>query len=311
MRAVSLSQEPAHSVLKDEVVCGYRDISSEPYSGFSGSHKVGGNAINTTNGAGPHNLQTFLLASDGTVMHCLPGYWNPSDLVREVAFAARIHDLYTDPRYSSTQKKQLFQKMQMAHIDEHPAGMVMRSRMQSFDQEYEAEHRLNSSDTILDRGAALGVLKAKKENGQPSQRNPGRMATINAFKTTDRIMHERMASRPFVPYSRFDVAVFSDYGRPLYDKNEDFRNARGEFIDNGRVSDKPPEAVRHKEFIGQVPEQVRRRQARMTGESGRPASNWVRGGNSAGTSSTGSSSKQKVLWGQSGSSQQKVLWGQR
>lgn len=307
---MSLSQEPALSVLRDEVVCGYRDISSEPYSGFSGSHKVGGNAINTTNGAGPHNLQTFLLAGDGTVMHCLPGYWNPSDLVREVAFAARIHDLYTNPHYSSTQKKQLFQQMQMAHIDEHPASMVMRSRMQSFDQEYEAEHRLNTSDTILDRGAALGVLNKKRGNGQAgqrNQRNQGRMSASNAFKTTDRILHERMASRPFVPYSKFDVAVFSDYGRPLYDKNEDFRNARGEFIDNGRVSDKPPEAVRHKEFIGQVPDQVRRRQTRMTGESSRPASNWVRGGGSPVTSA---GSKEKVLWGQSGSSKEKVLWGQ-
>ncbi|MBZ0186669.1 MAG: hypothetical protein K8F91_10505, partial [Candidatus Obscuribacterales bacterium] len=68
MRAVSLSQEPALSVLQNELICGYRDIKSEPYAGFSGSHPLGSNAINTTNGAGPHNLQTFLLASDGTVM---------------------------------------------------------------------------------------------------------------------------------------------------------------------------------------------------------------------------------------------------
>jgi hypothetical protein len=113
---VSLSQEPAFSVLKNELVCGYRDISKESFAGFSGKHDVGGQAINTTNGAGPTNLQTFLMAPDGTVLHCLPGYWSPSDLVSEIEFAGRLYDVWSDQKLSSSQKNNLFSSMHLSHI---------------------------------------------------------------------------------------------------------------------------------------------------------------------------------------------------
>ena len=55
---------------------------------------------------------------------------------------------------------------------------------------------------------------------QPKLR-PSRPKQQDEFKTTDQIVHERMAARPFVKYADFDVAAFSDYGRPKYDKKQD------------------------------------------------------------------------------------------
>ena len=41
-------------------------------------------AVGTTNGAGGHNVQIFVLSPDGVVLHALPGFWHPEDLVREL-----------------------------------------------------------------------------------------------------------------------------------------------------------------------------------------------------------------------------------
>jgi len=213
---VSLSQEPAFSALQENFVCGVRDISNEPYAGLSGRHETSGNAVNTTNGAGPHNLQLFMLSADGTVLECLPGFWNPSDLVEEMKFAGQLNQVWLDPHLSSTQKTQDFRQMQIAHIQEHSPQMVRRSKMQGFDQKYEAEHRLNTSDTIANRNMIT-----------PNMLAPGGKLPQEAFKTCDEIMHERMASRPFVPIQRFDVAAYVEYGKPKYDKHEDARNSDG------------------------------------------------------------------------------------
>lgn len=40
-------------------------------------------------------------------------------------------------------------------------------------------------------------------------------------------MHQRMAMRPFLSYKKFDVDIFSDYGDPMYDKEENYRCADG------------------------------------------------------------------------------------
>ncbi len=225
-------------MLQNELVCGYRDISKEKWAGFSGRHDIGGNAVQTTNGAGPHNMQIFILAEDGTVMHCLPGYWNPKDLAGEVAFAARLHDVWTNPAMDYGQKTQVFARMQLGHIAEHSEGMVARSQLQTFDKSYEWKNRQHTSDTINRRSKYANVAYA-----QQSQMIP--QAT---FKTTDQIMHERMSMRPFVPYNNFDVVAFSDYGRPKYDKNEDFRGPGG--VDKA--------AARKHEMLGQVPERANR-----------------------------------------------------
>lgn len=179
---------------------------------MSGRHERQGNAVNTTNGAGPHNIQMFVLSQDGTVLHCLPGYWNSADLARELNFAYQLNKVYIDRTLRQNEKDQLFAQMQLKHIDAHPLEMVRRSHMQGFDQKYEAEHRLGTSDTIADRHLAQAYL----DGGHAPQ----------AFKTCDVIMHERMAKRPFMSFDHFDVSAFSDYGKPMYDKNEDEYDAR-------------------------------------------------------------------------------------
>lgn len=155
-----------------------------------------------------------MLSSDGTVLHCLPGYWNPRDLVYEMAFAAQLDEIWKDKSINLSQKKEQFKVLQLAHVNEHPRPMSRRSRMQGFDRKYEAQNRLKTTDTIKDRALVKQYLQAHKHI-------PG-----NAFKTTDVLLHERMAKRPFMHYTRFDVAKFSDYGKKIYDKNEDARDYR-------------------------------------------------------------------------------------
>ncbi len=214
---MSLSSEPILAKLQSEFVCGTRDIANEPYCGVSGRHAPGGKAIKTSNGAGPHNLQLFMLAPDGTVLHCLPGYWAPQDLAHELDLGSDLYRVWKNPSLSRGQKNRLFSQMQLAHMQEHPPDMVMRSKMQSFDQKFEAKHRVYQSDTVKNPQLAIQAL----------QTNDPRMLR-DAFKTTDEILHERMAQRPFVPYEKFDVAAYSDYGRQKYDKNEEMRDANGQ-----------------------------------------------------------------------------------
>jgi hypothetical protein len=216
---VSLSQEPALSALKNYFVCGTHDISNEPYAGASGSHETFGNAIKTTNGAGPHNLQIFMLAPDGTVLSCLPGYWNPEDLYGEMDLAYQLLQVWENPSLSRSKKDQLFVAMHLQHIQEHSPEMVRRSRMQGFDQQYEAKHN-PYSDTF--RNSQVAVQAAYSTLPMQAQN----------FKTTDEIFHERMARRPFVRYENFDVAAFSEYGKPMYDKQEDYRDASGRVVDH-------------------------------------------------------------------------------
>jgi len=211
-------------MLKNDFVCGYRDISSQRYAGASGKHRPDGNAVDTTNGAGPHNLQMFILSPDGIVLHCLPGYWSSADLARELQFAQELNKLWVDPALSLEEKRQRFSEMQIAHIDEHSQAEQRRSHMQGFDVQYEAKHRLYSTDVFYNPQAV----------DPAGDRMPPR-----AVKTTDVIMHERMAARPFVPYSDFDVAAFADYGKPMYDKHEDFRSADGQIQPGANLASEP------------------------------------------------------------------------
>jgi hypothetical protein len=215
---VSLSQEPAYSDLKNHFVCGYRNIIGEKYAGNSGTHGTRGNAVDTTNGAGPHNIQMFVMNPDGTVLHCLPGYWNPQDLTTELTFARQMNSLYLDNSISPADKLTAFRSMQINHIHQHSPDMVARSKMQSFDMKHEA-HRTNSDAVkyhVVDDGSW----------------GPG---VESAFKTTDEIMHERMAKRPFLAYDKFDVGAFADYGTSTYDKHEDSLDESGRLVGDHEV----------------------------------------------------------------------------
>ena len=216
---MSLSNDPAFSRLKNRFVCGYHDITGSDYAGRSGIHPIGGNAIRTTNGAGPHNVQLFMLAPDGTVLHCLPGYWDPEDLVVEMDLAEELYTVWKDRSLTRAQKDVRFAELQMGHTAMHSFRMVRRSRMQGFDQKFEAR-RADTSDAVADPSMLVGLPRK------------GKMPQ-NAFKTTDVIVHERMSARPFRAYNDFDVAAYTDYGRPKYDKREDSRDASGKPVNAG------------------------------------------------------------------------------
>ena len=222
---MSLSQEPAFSALKQYFVCGYRDISNQPYCGMSGRHEVSGKATRTTNGAGPHNIQLFMLAPDGTVLNVLPGYWNSQDLVPEMRLAYQLDQVWENPKLSRSQKDQYFRQMQMDHISKHSPAMVRRSHMQGFDAQYEAKTRLATTDVIKDKDAVRSAL------------NMNQMVPMSAFKTTDEIMHERLASHPFEQYQYFNVAAFCDYGKQKYDKHEDSFDSHGTLIKQREASE--------------------------------------------------------------------------
>jgi YHS domain-containing protein len=99
----------------------------------------------------------------------------------------------------------MFTRIQMMSIRRQPRAMVQRSGWQGFD-------KLNESNRIK-----MGVKRdtfVYDKNGKPTR-----------IKPTSTLVHERMAKRPFVRFSRFDTAVFADYGRPYYDNNAKIEGA--------------------------------------------------------------------------------------
>ncbi|HIA54224.1 MAG TPA: hypothetical protein EYN91_19395 [Candidatus Melainabacteria bacterium] len=248
---MSLSQEPAFSYLKDNFVVGYKDITGASYAGVSGVHMPTGNAVSTTNGAGPHNLQTFVLAPDGTVMTCLPGYWAPQDLVSELKLGQDLYKVWNNKSLSRADKDSYFRQMHQDHFRTHSLQEQRRSRMQGFDMKYEAKNRLHTSDCILDSRLAATVLQK------------GMKPPMGAFKTTDQIMHDRMSQRPFTNYMNFDVVAYTDYGRPFYNKNEDQRTATGEV--NKDLARAQPLMGNVDEMKGAAKRARRQQQQRMAG----------------------------------------------
>lgn len=205
---MSLSSNRVLGILKSSFVCGFKNIKDEPYSGKSGHHDPDTAAVHTTNGAGPHNVQMFVLNADGIVLHCLPGYWAPDDLVHEFKFALTLNRLWHDTSLTSQQKNAAFTQAQLAQIRTLPKDLLARSKLQNFDAAHEAKKA--STDFAFKPG---------------DFRPPGNPGSVRGLKSTAQVVHERMAHRPFRPYAEFDVAEFSDYGKWRYDKKEQQREA--------------------------------------------------------------------------------------
>ncbi len=174
------------------------------------------NAVVTTNGAGPHNVQLFVLSEDGTVLHCLPGYWNPEDLASELELAQRLNDVWLNKSITTDQKAAIFKKMQLEHLASHSKETSERSHLQGFDAQYVAQlpELIEKPELLREYQChAQGKSKGAKEG-------EGMHVPCEAFKTTDQIMHERLSKTPFVAYQDFDIASFTNYGIDYYDKNE-------------------------------------------------------------------------------------------
>ncbi len=85
-------------MLKKHFVVGWKNNWREDYVGVSHGYTCEQPAVGTTNGAGPRNMQTFVLSGDGTVLHCLPGFWHPADLAHELEVSLALHRLWQDKR---------------------------------------------------------------------------------------------------------------------------------------------------------------------------------------------------------------------
>lgn len=201
---MTLPDDAVFPLLRDEFVVGWQNIEKHKYVGDSFGYGGTSSSVGTTNGAGAHNLQIFVLSPDGVVLHALFGFWHPEDLARELRLAQELARLWQDDGRSRAEKDDMYRRLQLAAVRRHPPETFARSRWQGFDMQFE-QGRLHRGlrDTFF---SADGKV-VTDENGRP------------VLKPLNVLVHERMAARPFVEFEDFDVAAFTDYGRDFYDNN--------------------------------------------------------------------------------------------
>ena len=187
-------------MLKEHFVVGWKNIKDEDYVGSSHGYTCSDAAVGTTNGAGPRNTQMYMLAPDGVVLHCLPGFWHPEDLAQELRMGRELYRLWKDKR-SKKDKRSMFKRIQLTAMWMQSREMRSRSGWQGFDAKNERMRLKYLAD-----GQQRDTFYY--ENGKPTN-----------LKPTSVLVHERMAQRPFLKISKFDTEVFIDYGRPYYDNN--------------------------------------------------------------------------------------------
>lgn len=195
---MTLPDPTVFEMLADDFVVGWKNIEREEWCGTSAGYAPTQSAVGTTNGAGAHNVQIFVLAPDRTVLHVLPGFWHPEDFARELRFALALDRLWEDDSKSLAEKRRMYQLMHRAEVALASDETIARSDWQPFDRQAEiARLRGEDRDTVAD-------VEGKHVELEP----------LNV------LVHERMALRPFVPFDRFDTAAFVDYGREHYDNNQ-------------------------------------------------------------------------------------------
>ena len=191
---MTLSQPKILGVLKDQFVCGWRNIQGkESYAGKSHDHPVASSALQTSNGAGGRNVQMLFIAPSGAVLHCLPGYWDPDGMMHEIEFIMELARLEASD-IPMLEKRDKFQLAHLNHAARHTEQMVRDSGLQGFDKMREEK--------------VEGSSFRRKTDGE-------------VMRTVDQVMHERMARRPLVSIEKFDVGTVVDYGTRFYDKGGD------------------------------------------------------------------------------------------
>src|SRR5688572_5987278 len=110
------------ALLKDRFVVGFDNIERESHVGLSHGYRPNQTAVGTTNGAGGRNVQLVAMASDGTVLHVLPGFWHAEDLVPELRLALEMHRLYTDDTSKESGRNAMFTALHRSHLRRHVAG---------------------------------------------------------------------------------------------------------------------------------------------------------------------------------------------
>jgi hypothetical protein len=217
-------------LLESDFVLGWKNIEKEDYVGSSFGYSRKDTSVGTTNGAGPHNIQIFVLSPDLVVLHALPGFWHPEDLARELRLAQVLARLWQDDQKTRAQKNAMFARLQRGALRGHPPVTFARSEWQPFDVTSEVMRAATAPrDTVL---LAQDGTVAYSADGRP------KMKPINV------LVHERMAERPFVPFDEFDVATFIDYGREFYDNNGQVDGRGKKFTNAERLRAKRQKAER-------------------------------------------------------------------
>lgn len=195
---MTLPNENVLKLLRRDFVVGWNNIESEEFCGTSSGYSRRQTAVGTTNGAGAHNVQMFVISNDGVVLHALPGFWHPDDLTAELRFAQVLDRLWQDQGRSRQEKERMFEKLHHLELRKQSEITTARSDWQGFDASAELRRLAQSEDrdTVVHQASGKVTMKP-----------------INV------LVHERMASRPFVPFADFDTAAFVDYGRLYYDNN--------------------------------------------------------------------------------------------
>jgi len=229
---------------------GWKNIITESYVGDSHGYSCEQTSVGTTNGAGGRNVQLFMIAPDGVVVHALAGFWHPDDLLSELQFAREtLLPLYLDPSLPPDVKEQEYANLHRLKVASHSQVTRLRSAWQGFDAKNEQKRfvELGERDTVLLDDAGQPVLDKK---GQPK------------LKTLDVLVHERMAARPFVPFERFDVLGFADYGRTYYDNNKKVDGAGETFMTPKRVAKAEKKAERKRKKEAQRAARAAKREAK-------------------------------------------------
>ncbi|MHC4512105.1 MAG: hypothetical protein ACYS5W_00240 [Planctomycetota bacterium] len=215
---MSLPSEAVYPILQRDFVLGWKNIRREDYVGGSFGYTRRQACVGTTNGAGAHNVQIFtngagahnvqifVLSKDLTVLHALPGFWHPDDLARELRFAKVLLRLWKDETRTEKQKREMYQRLQLAELRFQPAVMYARSDWQEFDKTREGAAVSKDKDRDTFKHTKDGEVK-RNARGAP------------ILKALNVLTHERMAERPFVKFKDFDIVRFVDYGTKFYDNN--------------------------------------------------------------------------------------------
>ncbi len=155
----------------------------------------------------------FVLSPDLVVLHALPGFWHPEDLVDELQLAKRVARLWEDGNKNRETKEKMFRRMHRRHVYTSTTDTYARSTWQHFDAHTERNRaQRERRDTVL-------------------RNSDGTMAVANGqlrLKPLNVLVHERMAKRPFQKFDEFDIESFVDYGKLHYDNNR-FEKSRKQF----------------------------------------------------------------------------------
>lgn len=187
---MTLSDEKVFPLLAERFVCGRRDIKNkERYAGASGCYKPEDAAVLTTNGAGSSNVQLVIVDPSGLVLHCLPGYWAPDDLRRQLDFVLNLQSQF-EPESTEADRRDQFL---LAHLER---ARVITARL-------ERDSKLQDFDERIERAKPDSRFKVDDKY---------------RLKSVAQVIHEQMARRPLLHYRDFDVGAFVAYGARFYDK---------------------------------------------------------------------------------------------